>query len=74
MSGSVPYYNGSSLVTGTAGTAGQVFVSQGTGAPAWQNAGLQIYAISSLVSTSPYVVGTEYFIPVDTSTTATTLS
>lgn len=57
-----------------AGTTGQVLTSGGSSAlPSYQNAGLQIYAIRAAVSSSPYVVGTDYFIPVDTSTTAITV-
>ena len=73
MSGEITYYNGSSIVTNTAGTTGQVLVSQGTSAPIFQNAGLQTYDISALVVATPYTVGTEYFIPVDTGTLAITV-
>jgi len=57
-----------------AGTDGQVLTSGGAAAlPSYKNAGLQLFAISSVVSSSPYAVNatTEYFIPVDTSTTRT---
>lgn len=73
MSGAVIYYNGSSMHANTAGTSGQVLVSQGTSAPIFQTEGLQPYAFSTIVSATPYVVGTEYFIPVDTSTIAITV-
>lgn len=74
MAGSIFYYSsGVGAITNTAGTSGQILASAGTGTPVFQSSGLQPIAISSVVSSSPYVVGdtTEYFIPVNTSAART---
>lgn len=57
-----------------AGTASQILTSNGASAlPSFLSAGLQTIAISSAVSSSPYVVNatTEFFIPVDTTAART---
>jgi hypothetical protein len=75
MSGAISYYDGTTIRVNTPGTSGQVLVSQGTGAPIFQTSGFQPFAISTLVGATPYTAaaGTDYFIPVDTTTLAITV-
>lgn len=73
MAGAITYYDGATVRANTAGSTGQILISQGSSAPVYITEGLAPFAISGLVTSTPYGVGSEYFIPVDTSTIAITV-